>query len=93
MEFLVHITITLPRDMPEAERALLLDAEHARGQELRGEGTISRIWRIPGRYANVGVWQAVDATQLHDALTSLPLFEFLDITVTPLAKHRLEANA
>ena len=47
MEFLVHITITLPRDMPEAERDLLLHAEHSRGQELRREATISRIWRIP----------------------------------------------
>ena len=93
MEFLVHITITLPRDMPEAERDLLLAAEHSRGQELRREATISRIWRIPGRYANVGVWRAADATQLHDALTSLPLFEFMDVTVTPLATHRLEADA
>jgi muconolactone D-isomerase len=50
-----------------------------------------RIWRIPGRTANVGIWEAPDATALHDLVSSLPLFPWLDVTVTPLARHYLEA--
>ena len=51
-----------------------------------------RIWRIPGRLANVGVWSAPDATALHDALTSLPVFPYMDARVTALATHHLEAG-
>jgi muconolactone D-isomerase len=90
MQFLVQIQVNLPADMEPEQRSILLTAEQARGRELRDAGTIVRIWRIPGRLANVGVWAAVDATALHDAITSLPLFPYLDVHVTPLATHYLE---
>jgi muconolactone D-isomerase len=51
------------------------------------------MWRVPGRVANVGIWQATDATELHEALASLPLFPYIDARVTPLAQHYLEAPA
>jgi muconolactone D-isomerase len=92
MEFLVRISIGLPWEMPQAQRDALTAAEATRGLELRQAGTINRIWRVPGRRVNVGIWHAADATQLHDALASLPLFEFADIDVTPLATHYLEAG-
>ena len=91
MEFLVQIQVTLPPQLPESERARLADAEARRGRELRGAGTIVRIWRVPGRTANVGIWQAADATALHAALASLPMFPYLRADVTPLATHPLEA--
>lgn len=90
MEFLVHIEIALPPDLSDAERALLEQGERERGLELRASGAITRIWRIPGRRANVGIWSAEDATALHELLSSLPLFPWMDITVTPLARHPLE---
>ncbi len=92
MEFLVQLDITFPPDLPRSERESLATAERARGLELRRSGMISRIWRIPGQRANVGVWRAADATQLHEALVSLPLFDFADIVVTPLACHYLESE-
>ena len=90
MEFLVRIEVRLPADMPDVERSDLAARELARGNALRDAGTIVRIWRIPGRYANVAVWKADDATDLHGLLTSLPLFPWLDIDVKPLALHPLE---
>jgi muconolactone D-isomerase len=45
-----------------------------------------RLWRIPGRTANWGLWRANDATELHDALISLPCGP-MDIEVMPLARH------
>jgi muconolactone D-isomerase len=89
MEFLVHMGIGLPPEHPEA--AALRAAEAERAGRLRDEGAIVRIWRIPGRTANVGIWEAPDATALHDLVSSLPLFPWLDVTVTPLARHYLEA--
>jgi muconolactone D-isomerase len=92
MEFLVRIEFSLPPDMAPDVHARLLEQERARGLELRSEGVILRIWRIPGRRANVGIWQACDATVLHDAIASLPLFPWIDAQVTPLALHPVEGD-
>jgi muconolactone delta-isomerase len=92
IEFLVHITISLPPDMDVGARSDLLERERRRGLELRGDGTIVRIWRIPGQFANVGIWQTADATDLHAAISSLPLFPWMSAQVTLLATHHLEQD-
>jgi muconolactone D-isomerase len=89
MEFLVEIEVRLPHTVSDMERTKLIAAERVRGSELAGEGTIRAIWRVPGRFANCGIWSASDATALHSAISSLPLFHFLDVRVTPLARHNL----
>jgi muconolactone D-isomerase len=91
VEFLVAIDVRLPERPSEDEIASLVEAERERGAELRKRGTIVRIWRIPGRMSNVGVWSAADATALHEAITSLPLSRWFQVQVTPLAVHPLEA--
>jgi muconolactone D-isomerase len=91
VEFLVEIEVRLPPELPEHERAELIAREQARGRELKAAGAIVRMWRVPGRFANVGVWAAPDATALHEAIASLPLFPYLDVRVTALATHYLEA--
>jgi muconolactone D-isomerase len=93
MRFLVEITVELPSELrePESERrAKLREAELARGVELRRAGTIEAIWRLPGGLRNVGVWQAADATELHEAISSLPLSSWIRAEVTPLAEHPIE---
>ena len=42
---------------------------------------------MAGRYANVSVLDVADHDELHAILSSLPLFPFMDVTVTPLARH------
>jgi muconolactone D-isomerase len=91
MEFLVQIQVHLPPQMTAEERSRLMDAEIRRARELRDAGTIARMWRIPGRTANVGIWEAPEPTALHDAISSLPMFPYLLADVTPLATHYLEA--
>jgi muconolactone D-isomerase len=90
MEFLVEIEVSLDPDLPEARRRELDALELQRGKQLRAAGTIVRIWRVPGRRANVGIWRAEDATELHEAISSLPLFPWMDVEVAPLATHHLE---
>ncbi len=87
MEFLLAVQVNLPHDLPPDERERLLAAERRRGGELAKAGTIRAIWRVPGRLANRAVWSAPDATSLHEAITSLPLWPYLDVEVTPLAAH------
>jgi muconolactone D-isomerase len=92
MEFLVQIQVNFPPDMPAEQLADVVEREASRGRELRDAGTIVRIWRIPGRRANVGIWRAEDADGVHDAISSLPAFPWIDAHVTPLATHYLEAG-
>jgi muconolactone D-isomerase len=89
VEFLVEIDINVPPDLDAGRRAELLEAEAARGGELADAGLIRAVWRVPGRLANRAIWSANDATALHAALTSLPLWPFMDVRVTALARHGL----
>jgi muconolactone D-isomerase len=86
MEFLVHMEVGRIEVGPEAER-VLREQEANRARELGETGLLRRLWRVPGRRENWGIWHADDADRLHDALASLPLFPYLKITVHPLASH------
>lgn len=88
-EFLVEIEIEVPASTPDDERAALVAAEGVRGRELRDAGAIVRVWRVPGRRANVGIWSAADASELHELIGSLPLFPWMDVRVRALADHDL----
>ncbi|MDT0203158.1 muconolactone Delta-isomerase family protein [Nocardioides sp. AE5] len=90
MEFLVQIAVALPHDMPEERQRELRAAELAAGQHLLSRGTIQRIWRVPGTSGNLAIWRAVDADELHRAISSLPLFPWLTVSVQALASHPVE---
>lgn len=87
MEFLVNIEIEWPPDGDEGVRDEMFTAELARGRALAEAGIMRRLWRVPGRWANWGLWEAEDATALHEALSSLPLWPWMSVTVHPLAVH------
>lgn len=87
MEFLVNIEVHWPADGDPRRRDELVEAERARARQLVAEGAIKRLWRIPGRWANWGLWAAADATALHEALSSLPLYPWTVVSVHPLAAH------
>jgi muconolactone D-isomerase len=87
MEFLVEISTHWPPDGDPARRAELVAAESQRARELAEAGILKKLWRIPGTWRNVGLWEAPDATALHAALSSLPFFPWLEIEVRPLAAH------
>ncbi len=89
MLFLVRIDVGLDPALDPRARQELLDAERKRGEELKAEGLIVDMWRIPGRIANYGLWSAPSPTALHEALSSLPVFPYTSIDVTALAAHSL----
>ena len=85
-EFLVHIEIVWPPDAPEEQRAEIFARELEQGQRLAHAGQLRRLWRIPGRWANWSLYDVADATELHAALSSLPLHPWTDIEVHALAE-------
>jgi muconolactone delta-isomerase len=85
MEFLVHIELF---GVPLGDQGQqLFDHEKERSKELAAAGILKRLWRVPGRRANWGIWHASSIDELHDAFASLPLYPYMTITVHPLAKH------
>ena len=80
-----------PPELPAEQLKDVLDREAVRGRQLQAAGTIVRIWRIPGRRENVGIWSAEPWTSSTEALMSLPAFPWVDAHVTALATHYLEA--
>ncbi|MHA4815560.1 muconolactone Delta-isomerase [Streptomyces aculeolatus] len=93
MEWLVHTRNLLPADTSPAERERLRVAERERAMELRALGLLRKLWRTPGSAGTVALYECQDATHLHEALSSLPMFPWLEVTVQPLADHPQEAHA
>lgn len=89
MQFMVRIDVKLPSDWDEKKIEENYAAESKRGQQLVNEGKLLRIWRIVGRRANFGIWQADSPEELHESIQSLPLYRYMDVEVTPIIKHPL----
>ena len=87
MLFHVRMEVRMPHDMPAEHANEIRAREKAVAQDIQRQGKWPHLWRIAGRYANVSIFDVADADELHALLTSLPLFPFMDIEVTPLARH------
>jgi muconolactone D-isomerase len=87
MLFQVRMDVEIPRDFDAKAADKLRAKEKTRAQELQRAGTWRHLWRIVGHYANISIFDVETPAQLHEILTSLPLFPFMKITVTPLCHH------
>ena len=87
MLFHVAMEVRIPPDADPDEIERLKREEKAHAQELQAEGRWRHLWRVAGRYANVSIFDVESVDELHEILSGLPLFPYLDITVTPLARH------
>jgi muconolactone D-isomerase len=87
MLYLVQMDVRVPHDVDPERFERLKAEEKARAQALQRAGKWRHLWRVAGRYANVSVFDVADHDELHAILASLPLFPFMEIAVTPLARH------
>ena len=87
MLFKVEMDVNIPLGFDAEEAASLKAAEKARFQELQRTGTWRHIWRVVGHYSNVSIFDVPTSAELHDILTSLPLYPFMTMRVIPLCRH------
>lgn len=87
MIYLVRMDVHLPADMPADDAAELKARERAYAQELQRDGRWRELWRVVGEYANYSVFDVAGNDDLHDLLSGLPLFPYMTIHVTSLARH------
>jgi muconolactone delta-isomerase len=90
MDYLVDFTLTVPAGAPASEREQRTTGEGARVAELAAQGHALRVWKpLPedGRSRAIGLYRAADDRELQTILESLPLWPWMEISVTALAEH------
>lgn len=87
MLFHVRMDVHLPRDLPKEEADELKRVERERARELQRDGRWRHLWRIAGNYSNISIFDVSSPQELHDLLSALPLFPFMEIAVIPLCRH------
>jgi len=87
MLFHARMDVHLPHDLDPEVRSDVVARERAYAQELQRSGKWVHLWRIVGEYSNISVFEVESTDELHDLLSGLPLFPYMDIKVTPLATH------
>jgi muconolactone D-isomerase len=87
MLFHVEMTVNLPHGLPKLEADALKATEKVRARELQGSGKWRHLWRVAGQYANVSIFDVSGPGELHEILSTLPLFPFMQIEVKALCRH------
>jgi muconolactone D-isomerase len=90
MDYLVDFTTTVPDGTSAVEVEQRSTGEGTRVAELAEQGHALRVWKpIPddGRWRAIGLYRAADDAELQMVLESLPLYPWMEITITPLGEH------
>jgi muconolactone D-isomerase len=90
MEFLVEFEVNVPDGAPASEVAARESAEASAAARLADGGHLVRLWKppaSPGETKALGLYRADSKAQLADLLGALPLYDWMNLTVTPLETH------
>jgi len=90
MEFLVDFQVNVPDGAPEPEVKDRERAEASAAARLVDEGHLVRVWTRPvagGENSILGLYRANGEAELEALLRTLPLYEWMHVTVTPLGPH------
>lgn len=87
MLFKVEMIVNIPDSISSEKRAEILAKEKAYSQELQRSGKWRHIWRITGQYANVSIFDVESNEELHNLITGLPLYPYMQIKVEALCRH------
>jgi muconolactone D-isomerase len=90
MEFLVEFDIHVSEDATAGEVEARNSAEASAAARLVEEGHLVRVWKLAaaaGETRALGLYRADSEVQLAGFLDALPLYDWMDVTVTPLKPH------
>jgi muconolactone delta-isomerase len=90
MEFLVEFEVQVPDGTSETELEQRTRAEAVAAAGLAAGGHLLRLWRptaAAGHPTAVGLYAAGSRAELDALLQALPLADWMQVTVVPLARH------
>jgi muconolactone D-isomerase len=79
--------VNIPDNLDPARVEEIKAAEKARAIELQKAGKWPHLWRVVGKFSNISILDVDSNDELRQLLSSLPLFPYMDIQVTPLVRH------
>jgi muconolactone D-isomerase len=87
MLFHAIMTIRIPYDTDPEKITRLTAQEHERAKELQSQGKWLHLWSVAGKWANVSIFNVESPDELHEILSSLLLYPFMEIEVSALSRH------
>jgi len=90
MEFLVEFEVNVPDGAAASEVEARNSAEAAAAARLVEEGHLVRLWNTRtahGKTKALGLYRADSEAQLAGLLGALPLYDWMNVTVTALGPH------
>lgn len=87
MIFQVEIDVAIPEAADRDMVRNLSQEESEKARELQRSGKWKHLWRVVGKWSNLSIFDVESAEELHEILTSLPLYRFMTIRVTALCRH------
>jgi muconolactone D-isomerase len=90
VEFLVEFEVDVPAGTPETEVKDREREEALAATKLADEGHLLRVWKRPlstGETSALGLYRAEGEPELDGLLRTLPLYEWMTLTVTRLEPH------
>ncbi|MDP9257473.1 MAG: muconolactone Delta-isomerase family protein [Actinomycetota bacterium] len=90
MEFLVEFEVEVPERTRESEVERRSRAEASAAARLVDEGHLLRVWRrsaVAEDTTVIGLYAADSEEELDGLLRALPLADWMQVTIIPLAPH------
>ena len=86
----MEFELDVPEATAESEVEDRNNAESSAAGKLAAEGHLDRVWirRVgPGHTRVLGLYRAESEAELESLLRGLPLYDWMQVTVTPLEPH------
>lgn len=87
MLFLARMDVVFPESMSDETKADFQKQERAYSGDLQQRGIMKGIWRVVGEYSNYSIYDVDGHDELHAIFQGFPMFPYMNVKVTPLAKH------
>src|SRR5699024_12758597 len=82
-----HLNFNFPYSLTPEQTADYQAHEKEYSGNQQEQGIMRAIWRVVGEYANYSIFDVDDHDELHTILSGFPMFKYMDVKITPLAKH------
>lgn len=87
MVYVVEMDVNIPETWSEEKLADYITRERETSQKWQSTGKWKHLWRVAGRFSNISVLEVEGPDELHQIISSLPLFPYMTIKVTSVCLH------
>ncbi len=87
MVYVVEMDVKIPETWDEDKIKSFMEREKETSQKWQNSGKWKHLWRVAGKYSNISILEVESPDELHQIISSLPLFPYMNIKVTSICKH------